>query len=95
MGPTIDQEAIVYDEIASVDDLPKGWTDAQEPGKYRLARRDDEALFGYVVGPHSWKRYLFPPRGEPGQRPSARPGWQLRAAEDTAAEVRLPRRAGL
>ena len=28
---------------------------------YRLHRRDDEALFGYAVGPQSWKRYLFPP----------------------------------
>jgi ferredoxin len=29
---------------------------------YRLERRDDEARFGYAVGPHSWKRFLFPPR---------------------------------
>ena len=29
VGPTIDQEAIVYGEIASADDLPVGWTDVQ------------------------------------------------------------------
>ena len=34
----------------------------QEAGSYRLARRDDEARFGYAVGPHSWKQFLFPPR---------------------------------
>lgn len=62
VGPTIDQEAIVYGELTSVDQLPRGWTDEQGPGYYRLSRRDDDAWFGYVVGPQSWKKYLFPPR---------------------------------
>jgi ferredoxin len=61
VGPTVQQEAIVYDRIASVDELPRGWTDEQQPGRYRLKRRGDEALFGYTVGPHSWKKFLFPP----------------------------------
>ncbi|HEX9644061.1 MAG TPA: 4Fe-4S dicluster domain-containing protein [Acidimicrobiia bacterium] len=61
-GPTIRDSAIVYDEIASLGDLPEGWTDEQDGGTYRLRRRDDSALFGYAVGPHSWKKYLFPPR---------------------------------
>jgi ferredoxin len=62
VGPTIRDQTIVYDRIAGVDDLPIGWTDTQEAGTYKLVRRDDEALFGYVVGPHSFKKYLFPPR---------------------------------
>lgn len=62
VGPTIDQEAIVYDDLTSVDQLPRGWTDEQSAGSYRLKRRNDEAWFGFVVGPHSWKKYLFPPR---------------------------------
>lgn len=61
IGPTIRQEAIVYEPIDRVEQLPRGWTDRQQAGQYRLERRDDDALFGYVVGPHSWKRYLFPP----------------------------------
>ncbi|HEY7033876.1 MAG TPA: 4Fe-4S dicluster domain-containing protein [Thermomicrobiales bacterium] len=61
VGPTVRDGAIVYDRIGSPDDLPVGWTDRQDGGTYRLARRDDAALFGYAVGPHSWKRYLFPP----------------------------------
>jgi sulfhydrogenase subunit beta (sulfur reductase) len=52
--------AIVYDRIESPRDLPGGWTDEQEPGKYRLKRRQDEALFGFVVGPQSLKKYLHP-----------------------------------
>jgi len=61
LGPTMREGAIVYDDIARLDDLPRGWTDQQEAGQYRLARRDDEALFGYAVGPQSWKRFLHPP----------------------------------
>ena len=53
--------AIVYDEVAGVGDLPAGWTDEQDGGHYRLRRREDGALFGYAVGPQSWKRYLHPP----------------------------------
>ncbi|MGZ8754246.1 MAG: 4Fe-4S dicluster domain-containing protein, partial [Acidimicrobiia bacterium] len=62
VGPTVRDQTIVYDRIASVDDLPIGWTDIQEAGTYRLVKREDEAVFGYVVGPHSFKKYLFPPR---------------------------------
>ena len=61
IGPAVRDQAIVLEEIESVDDLPGGWTDEQEGGGYRLRRRDDGALFGYAVGPHSWKRFLFPP----------------------------------
>jgi len=60
VGPTVRDGAIVYDQIESVQDLPAGWTDEQAPGHYRLKRRDDAALFGYVVGPQSWKKYLHP-----------------------------------
>jgi len=62
IGPTLRDGAVVYDEIASRADLPVGWGDAQRPGYYRLSPRADDALFGYVVGPTSWKRWLFPPR---------------------------------
>lgn len=61
VGPTVSDGAIVYDTIESVDDLPVGWTDEQTGGMYRLKRRSDGALFGYVVGPQSWKKYLHPP----------------------------------
>ena len=60
MGPTVRDGAIVYDQIQSVDDLPAGWTDDQDGGHYRLRRRSDQALFGFAVGPHSWKKFLYP-----------------------------------
>jgi formate hydrogenlyase subunit 6/NADH:ubiquinone oxidoreductase subunit I len=60
IGPTARDGAIVYDHVESVKDLPAGWTDEQGPGQYRLKRRPDDALFGYVIGPQSWKKYLHP-----------------------------------
>ena len=61
VGPTLRDGAIVCDVIHGVDDLPTGWTDEQQPGAYRLRRRPDDALFGYNLGPHAWKRFLHPP----------------------------------
>lgn len=61
-GPARRDDAIVYDEIGAISDLPAGWTDRQENGRYRLERRGDNALFGYNVGPHSWKQFLHPAR---------------------------------
>ncbi|WP_316190395.1 MULTISPECIES: 4Fe-4S dicluster domain-containing protein [unclassified Bradyrhizobium] len=74
LGPTVRDGAIAYDEIAKLSQLPAGWTDRQDAGKYRLERRTDDALFGFAVGPQSWKRFLHPPvatlwtahRGEDG-----------------------------
>ncbi len=62
VAPIVRDGAIVYDELNSIDELPSGWTDEQDGGYYRLKKRDDKALFGYAVGPHSWKRFLHPPK---------------------------------
>lgn len=62
VGPTARDGAIIYTEIDGIDELPAGWTETQEAGTYRLARRDDDALFGFSVGPQSWKRQFFVPR---------------------------------
>ncbi len=61
LGPTVRENAIVYDTLTSVDELPIGYTDEQDGGYYRLKRRSDQALFGYTVGPQSWKSFLHPP----------------------------------
>jgi sulfhydrogenase subunit beta (sulfur reductase) len=62
VGPTVRDGAIVLDEIDSADELPHGWAAAQEAATYRLERRGDDAVFGWAVGPHSWKQELLPPR---------------------------------
>lgn len=61
LGPTVRDGAIVYDELHGADELPRGIGDEQAPGHYRLRRRDDDAWFGFVVGPHSYKQHLLPP----------------------------------
>ena len=62
VGPTVRDGAIVLDEIASADELPHGVLATQEAATYRLARRDDDAVFGWAVGPHSWKQHFLPSR---------------------------------
>ena len=62
LGPTVHDGAIVYRDVRSSADLPIGWGDEQDGGTYRLRRREDEAVFGYAVGPQSWKQFLHPPR---------------------------------
>ena len=77
IGPTISQAAIIYDEVRRVDDLPRGWTEVQSAGQYRLQRRTDDALFGFNVGPHSWKRYLFPPQVTVATADCKPDGWEF------------------
>ncbi|HLF68778.1 MAG TPA: 4Fe-4S dicluster domain-containing protein [Gaiellaceae bacterium] len=62
VGPTVRDGAIVLDELSSADELPQGWTASQEAATYRLERRSDDAVFGWAVGPHSWKQEFLPPR---------------------------------
>lgn len=78
LGPTVRDGAIIYDDLESAAALPVGWTDKQDGGTYRLERRPDEARFGYAVGPHSWKRFLFPPRVRL---------WRATRADDGAATI--------
>ena len=61
LGPQVRDGAIVHEPISGAGDLPRGLVDDQSGGSYRL-RRDGDALFGYTVGPQSWKRQLHPPR---------------------------------
>jgi sulfhydrogenase subunit beta (sulfur reductase) len=61
VGPTVREGAIVYDELTEVAELPVGWSDVQLPGRAGLRKRSDAALFGYTVGPQSWKKFLLPP----------------------------------
>ncbi len=78
VGPLVRDRAIVLAELDSTEELPAGWTDVQEGGTYRLARRDDDALFGHNAGPNSWKSFLFP---------SELRIWTARKAADGALDV--------
>jgi len=64
IAPTLHDDAICLEEIASSSDLPCGVHDKQTPGAYRLKKSRDKALFGYNVSPHSWKNFLHIPAEE-------------------------------
>jgi len=81
VGPRIDQGAIVYDSIHHVDELPRGWTDDSQPGVYRIHPRNDNEHFGFNVGPHSWKKYLFPPLTEVMRSRRTPDGWSMESPE--------------
>jgi ferredoxin len=62
IGPTLRDDAIVLAELSSGAQLPSGWGVDSGPGRYRLRRRADEAVFGHSAGSQGWKQFLHPPR---------------------------------
>jgi formate hydrogenlyase subunit 6/NADH:ubiquinone oxidoreductase subunit I len=86
-GPTVRDGAIVLGKLSSSRDLPAGWTDEQENGRYRLKKRADEALFGYAVGPHSWKKLLHPPTVRMWQARRVGDGFQIPEAQERATKL--------
>ncbi len=60
IGPVVLNGAIVHREVRSADELPAGWHDEQKPGSYRLRHGDDGELFGWAVGPESFRQSVFP-----------------------------------
>ncbi len=80
LGPVVRDGVIGHDSITGVADLPAGWGDRQEPGRYRLVEREDRARFGYAVGPQSWKELLHPARV---------PVWSMTRLDDGTLDVRM------
>lgn len=87
LGPTQRDNAVVLDELSSMSDLPIAWTDEQEGGKYRLRNRSDQSLFGFVVGPQSWKQFLLQPEMLLWRAKRSRSGLQI------AGEKEQPKRS--
>ena len=61
LGPTVRDGGVVWDTIRQVADLPVGWCDHQEPGRYRLEQISSQQIFGVVHGPQSLKPFAFAP----------------------------------
>ena len=60
IAPVVGDGAIGYGAVSRVADLPLGWGDEQDAGRYRLRRRLDAALFGFASGAQSAKPVFFP-----------------------------------
>jgi len=61
IGPTVRDGTIVCEELRGCADLPRGWMEEQDAGRYRLVSTGDGALFAHTLGPQAWKRFLHPP----------------------------------
>jgi sulfhydrogenase subunit beta (sulfur reductase) len=83
IGPTLRDGAIVYDTVHSVQDLPRGVKDEQDAATYQIEREAGEAIFANVLGPTSWKRFLFPPRVRLFSAKKSGKGFDVEAPEAT------------
>lgn len=81
LGPRMADGAITLAPLRSVDELPRGVRDEQQPGRYRLTLADDGGYFDHVVGPHSLKPLVFPPRTTVLQVLRVRNGWEFRTPD--------------
>ena len=81
IGPRVGEGAIVYGDIDRAEQLPRGWLDEQDGGLYRLHRVASAGHFDHVVGPHSLKPYLFPPRETLLSLERREDGWRVAAGE--------------
>ena len=82
LGPVVQDGAVVYDTVESLNDLPGGWTDEQSPGSYRVTQNGGSAIFAWAVGPHSWKSWLHEPAVRLFQIERGNgDGWRITGAE--------------
>lgn len=89
IGPRIADGAIVLGDISALEDLPAGRREDQDAGHYRLAERDDGALFGHGPGPQGWKRWLYPPRERLWRARRDGAGFAVEAADDAPERFAL------
>ncbi|MDH5612827.1 MAG: 4Fe-4S dicluster domain-containing protein [Gammaproteobacteria bacterium] len=62
IGPQVRDGAIIYDEINSTKQLPRGVTDTQAPGSYTLNNNSSDKYFDWANGPQAIKPLLFASR---------------------------------
>ena len=62
VGPVLRNNAITLGEVEGAADLPRGWQDKQEAGRYEVTQTGSGSRFGWAVGPDSMKSEMFPPR---------------------------------
>jgi len=62
IGPQVRDGAIIYDEISSVKQLPRGISDEQKPGSYSLKTDCGSKYFAWANGPQAIKPLVFAPK---------------------------------
>ncbi|ROR32758.1 4Fe-4S dicluster domain-containing protein [Inmirania thermothiophila] len=86
-GPRVEQGAVVLGPLASVEDLPRGVVDHQEPGRYRLERTGSARLFDHAAPAQGLRRYTFAPREVLWRSRPEGAGWRFEPAPPEAEPV--------
>lgn len=60
LGPRLVDGTVSLQPLESAAQLPKGLSDEQDGGSYRVVEGEPAFTFQFVVGPDGPKRYLFP-----------------------------------
>jgi len=74
LGPQVRDDAIIFDSITSVTQLPQGVRDKQAPGSYSLSQNTSAKYFDWANGPQAIKPLLFAPREKLWQSQQAADG---------------------
>jgi len=61
IAPQVRDNAIVYEKIENISQLPRGILDIQAPGSYKLENEESERWFAWANGPQALKPLLFSP----------------------------------
>ena len=88
IGPRVRNESLVYEAIEKMEDLPRGYTTEQKPGRFRLIKDRHSRYFDIIPGAHSWKQFLFPPSAELFKLRKNGRGW-----ETTSEKTEIPKYA--
>ncbi|MBX3308281.1 MAG: hypothetical protein KF751_19720, partial [Nitrospira sp.] len=89
VGPTVRDGSVMWETIQAVSDLPIGWHDHQEPGRYRLAQTGSKDIFGVVHGPQSLKPFAFTPREPLVQIERSKDGFTTRSTLPQSEKVAI------
>lgn len=89
LGPVVRNDTIVHGSLTGVDALPSGFHDHQSPGHYDLVHCDDGELFGWAVGPASFKSELFPPHQIVWKASTAPDGFSVEEPSEEARPVAM------
>ncbi|MCU7829794.1 MAG: 4Fe-4S dicluster domain-containing protein [Candidatus Thiodiazotropha sp. (ex Myrtea sp. 'scaly one' KF741663)] len=62
LGPVVRDGAIQFDTLSAADQLPRGVSNDQQPGHYRLEQGENQRQFDWNHGPQGLKPVCFSPR---------------------------------
>ncbi|MDP5291387.1 4Fe-4S dicluster domain-containing protein [Oceanimonas sp. CHS3-5] len=81
IGPRVKDDTIVFAPLEQVDDLPWGWQEQADAGRYRLQHTAGRRAFAWNTGPQGLKPWLFQPEQVLWRAEHTETGLNFRAVE--------------